>query len=150
MSKIPTKETIQAWIQLHRAQRILLEKVEQAFKDAGLPPLAWYDVLFELSQEKSSGLRQYEIGERILLSKYSLSRLLDRLETKGLVERHACEEDGRGNRIKITGEGVELMKRIWPVYRKSIQEKFGSKLSSEELIELGGTLSKILDQNENT
>lgn len=139
-----TNETIRAWIQLHRSQRILLEKVEQALKGAGLPPLAWYDVLLELGREKSQGLRQFEIGERVLLSKYNLSRLLDRLEKKNLTERHACKEDGRGNWIRITDEGEKVLKQIWPVYSMSIQENFGSKLDSKELAELDRILKKTL------
>jgi DNA-binding MarR family transcriptional regulator len=150
MQKIPTKETIQVWIRLHRAQRLLLTKVEASLKSAGLPPLSWYDVLLELSRKKSDGLRQYEIAERILLRKYNLSRLLDRLETKFLIVRHACKKDGRGIRIKITGKGETLMREMWLVYSESMQENFGSKLDFEETIELDRILRKILYQTENT
>jgi len=144
MSKEPTKETIQAWIQLHRTHRLLLETVEYSFKKKGIPPLDWYDVLIELDREKSTGLRQYEIGEKILLNKHNLSRLIDRLEKNQLVGRHACVEDGRGNRIKITDKGVKMIKQVWPVYGQSIQENFGIKLNSKEFIELSRILSKVL------
>ncbi|NOX93222.1 MAG: MarR family transcriptional regulator [Gammaproteobacteria bacterium] len=144
MNKKLSEEAVQAWIQLHHAHRLLLERVEKALKDTGLPPLGWYDVLLELHREKSTGLRQYEIGEKILLDKHNLSRLIDRLEKNHLVARHACVEDGRGNRIKITGEGVKMMKKIWPVYSRSIQENFGVKLASSEFLELQRTLKKIL------
>lgn len=148
MSKEPTKETIQAWIQLHRTHRLLLETVENSLKSKGLPPLDWYDVLLELHRDKSTGLRQYEIGEKMLLNKHNLSRLIDRLEKDGLVGRHACAEDGRGNRIKITGKGEKVLKQVWPVYAQSIQENFGAKLKSKEFIELSRILSKVLIQNE--
>ena len=146
MSKEPTKETIQSWIQLHRTHRQLLETVENSLKNKGLPPLDWYDVLLELHREKSAGLRQYEIGEKILLNKHNLSRLIDRLEKNQLVGRHACLEDGRGNRIKITEKGEKMLKRVWPVYSQSIQESFGIKLKSSEFIELSRILSKVLGQ----
>ena len=150
MSKEPTKETIQAWIQLHRTHRLLLETVEHSLKSKGLPPLDWYDVLLELHREKSTGLRQYEISEKILLNKHNLSRLIDRLEKNQLVGRHACAEDGRGNRIKITDKGEKMLKKVWPVYGQSIQEDFGAKLNSKEFIELSRILSKVLDQSEST
>jgi len=150
MSKEPARETIQAWIQLHRAHRLLLETVENSLKSKGLPPLGWYDILLELCREKSTGLRPYEIGEKILLNKHNLSRLIDRLEKNQLVGRHACAEDGRGNRIRITAKGEKMLKQVWPVYRQSIQENFGVKLQYKEFVELSRILSKVLDQSENT
>ena len=149
MSKTPTNSAIQAWIQLHRAQRFLLDKVEEALKNAGLPPLAWYDVLLELHREKNSGLRQYEIGNKMLLNKHNLSRLIDRLEKNRLVERSASAEDGRGNTVNITDKGEKMLKQIWPVYRKTIQENFGAKLNADEFLELCRVLSKVLGQSEN-
>ncbi len=144
MNQKLSEEATQAWIQLHHTHRRLLESVEKVLKDAGLPPLGWYDVLLELHREKSAGLRQYEIGEKILLSKHNLSRLIDRLEKNNLVTRHACEEDGRGNKIKITDGGVKIMKKIWPVYSRSIQENFGTKLTPSEFLELQQMLKKVL------
>jgi len=144
MSKLPTEETISAWIQLHRMHRMLLDKVENSLKSNELPPLDWYDVLLELHREGSRGLRQYEIGERVLLNKHNLSRLIDRLEKNRLVRRHVCTEDGRGNRIKITTEGSRMLKQVWPVYSQAIQEHFGSKLSSLECAELSRILGRVL------
>lgn len=148
MSKKPSEEEIQAWIQLHRAHRLLLVRVENALKSKGLPPLDWYDVLLELHREKSIGLRQYEIAEKILLNKHNLSRLLDRLEKNHLVERHACAKDRRGKLIKITDEGKKLLKQVWPVYSQSIQENFAAKLDADELVELDRVLSKVLSHRE--
>ena len=150
MSKESTKETIQAWIQLHRTHRLLLERVENSLKSNALPPLDWYDVLLELHRDKNKGLRQYEIGEKILLNKHNLSRLIDRLEKNQLVGRHVCAEDGRGNRIKITEKGEKILKQVWPVYGQSIQESFGIKLKSNEFVELSRILSKVLVQSEIT
>lgn len=148
MSKVPTKKAVRAWIQLHQVQRLLMERVEAPLKNNELPPLDWYDVLLELHRAKSSGLRQYEISKKILLNKHNLSRLIDRLEKNKLVGRHACAEDGRGNRIKITAKGETILKQVWPVYSQSIQDSFGAKLDSDELTELSRILSKVLDQNE--
>ena len=150
MKKEPSKEMTQAWIQLHRAHRQLLETVEISLKDKGLPPLDWYDVLLELQREKSAGLRQYEIGEKVLLNKHNLSRLIDRLEKNQLLKRYACAEDGRGNKIKITAKGEEVLKQVWPVYGQSLQENFGTKLKAKELMELSRILGKVLEQGDGT
>ena len=148
MKNLPSETTLQAWVLLHRVHRKLLELVGMSLKNNDLPPLDWYDVLLELRREESTGLRQYEIGERILLNKHNLSRLIDRLEKQQLVRRDACEEDGRGNWIKITEEGEKVLRRVWPVYGQSIQKEFGEKLSQNEFSELSRLLGKVLDQDE--
>ncbi len=144
MNKEPKKEAIDAWIRVHRANRLLLETVEASLKAKDLPPLDWYDVLLELHRVKNKGLRQYEIGEKVLLSKYNLSRLIDRLEKSELVVRHTSTEDKRGNRIKITEKGQKMLKRVWPVYSQSIQESFANKLQPDEFLELSRILNKVI------
>jgi DNA-binding MarR family transcriptional regulator len=148
MSKLPGEETVRAWIQLHRSHRMLLDKVEFALTNKELPPFDWYDVLLEIQREGDAGLRQYEIGERVLLNKHNLSRLIDRLERRGLVGRHACAEDGRGKRIRITAEGRRALKEMWPVYGEAIQANFGERLNSGEMRELARLLEKVLGHKE--
>ncbi len=146
MNRKPSRQTRRAWIELHRAHRLLLERVESALKRAGLPPLDWYDVLLELERD-GEGLRQYQLGERVLLSKHNLSRLIDRLEQNGLVRREACAEDGRGNLIRITAAGEETLARMWPVYGDAIEATFGARLAGDEAVELSRVLGKVLEQD---
>lgn len=146
MDQEPSKSAVGAWAKLLRAQTLLLGQVEAALKAAGLPPLAWYDVLLELHRARDGGgLRQYQIGERMLLPKHNLSRLLDRLEAEALLQRHACPEDGRGHLVCITEAGVELLRRMWPVYAGQIQDLFASKLTDEEIVGLAAVLGRLLE-----
>ena len=144
MPDMPSATTIEAWIELHRTHRSLIDKVASELKRNGLPPLDWYDVLLELRRAGAGGLRQYEIGDRILLSKHNLSRLIDRLEDRHMVVREACEEDGRGNRIRITARGEQILEQSWPVYGRAIQRELGDKLSRGECIEIARLLGKLL------
>jgi DNA-binding MarR family transcriptional regulator len=148
MAKLPTETMVQGWIRLHRSHRWLLDKVEHALAARDLPSLDWYDVLLELHRAGEAGLRQFEIGERVLLSKHNLSRLLDRLEQNGLVLRRACDEDGRGKQIAITADGNTTLGEMWPVYGEAIQENFGGKLTSAELKELARLLAKVQNAGE--
>ena len=147
MNRKPSRQARQAWIDLHRAHRLLLERVESALKRAQLPPLDWYDVLLELRRAGDAGLRQYQLGARMLLSKHNLSRLIDRLEKQGLVRRETCAEDGRGNLIRITAPGEKMLGRIWPVYGDAIEANFGARLATDEAVELSRVLGKVLDQD---
>src|SRR5947209_20067851 len=90
----PSDAVIRAWARLVRAQQAVLAAVEAELKAAGFPPLAWYDVLLELSR-KDEGLRPFALEQELLLAQYNLSRLLDRLESAGYVERRPCPDDAR-------------------------------------------------------
>jgi DNA-binding MarR family transcriptional regulator len=137
------ESTITAWARLVRAQQLLLERVETNLKEADLPPLRWYDVLLELHRVGAKGLRQYEIGAAVLLSKYNVSRLLDRLEQEKLLERYVCEEDGRGARVQITATGRNMVARMWPVYGEAITEHFAQHFSRTELKQLAALLGHV-------
>jgi len=136
-----------AWIGFVKSQQSVLDKVDKDFKASGFPPLSWYDLLLELEKAKGGRLRQKELGELILLSKYNVSRLLDRLEKQSLIRREPCKEDTRGVFAVITPKGKELRKKMWPVYYKSIKENFLSKFNEKELkqiIEFNKRLVKLI------
>jgi DNA-binding MarR family transcriptional regulator len=142
-NKLP-EPVVTAWARLIRAQQVLLERVEADLKAAALPPLAWYDVLLELYRAEGGQLRQFEIGDRVLLSKYNISRLLDRLEQEKLVRRQTCKEDRRGANVAITGQGRTLMKKMWPVYERGIEQYFARHLSTQETAQLAELMGRLI------
>src|SRR5262245_65152985 len=97
-AKQPSDAVVDAWIALMRAQQMTLLKIERAFREAKLPPHAWYDALWELDRAGGDGLRPFEIEQRLLIAQSNISRLIDRLAQQGYVERQPCQEDGRGQR----------------------------------------------------
>jgi DNA-binding MarR family transcriptional regulator len=131
-----------AWIALLRVGPSVVSRVEAALRAAGLPPLAWYDVLWELERE-GAPLRQREVGSRLLVARYNLSRLLDRLEEEGLVERAVCVEDGRAQVLKLTRPGRALRARMWPVYAAAIHAAVATRLSASEADALARLLNKL-------
>jgi len=147
METVLSKQAETAWVLLIRAQQVLLGQVEAALKEAGLPPLSWYDVLLEVGRDTESGLRQYEIAERVLLNKHNLSRLIDRLESDGLVKRQACDVDGRGNIVKITKKGIQLKQQMWPVYAKTIQKLIAEPLTTTQVRSLAEIMNALLEQH---
>ena len=136
---------IRAWARLVRAQQQALTAVESDLKAAGFPPLGWYDVLLELSRADGGELRPFALEQELLLAQYNLSRLIDRLEKAGYVERRTCPEDGRGQVVAITSSGRALVKRMWPSYRAAIGRHVGAKLSEDEAARLASLLGKLVD-----
>jgi len=139
----PSEAVIQVWTRLVRSARVVLGAVEADIKTAGFPPLGWYDVLLELARENVDGLRPFLLEERLLLAQYNLSRVLDRLEEAGYVERLPHPEDRRGQIVRITPTGRELAKRMWPVYRAAIARHVGAKLPEREARELAALLGRL-------
>jgi DNA-binding MarR family transcriptional regulator len=141
--RLPSEAVIRAWARLVRAQQQALAAVEAELKVAGFPPLGWYDVLLELSRTDSGELRPLALEQQLLLAQYNLSRLIDRLEKAGYVERRTCPEDGRGQVVAITASGRALVKRMWPTYRAAIGRHVGAKLSEDEAARLAALLGKL-------
>jgi DNA-binding MarR family transcriptional regulator len=137
----PTSATTEAWIGLMRAQQRVLAAIEKDFKAAELPPLGWYDVLWELV--KTGRLRPFEIEARTLLAQYNLSRLIDRLEKEGLVRREAYDDDARGCWVVVTEAGKAMRALMWETYSQSIERHVGAKLSEAEATELAKLLSRL-------
>lgn len=138
-----TEEEAGAWIGLVQAQQTLIDKVEVELKKQGLPSLSWYDVLWELEQADGGILRLNDLGKRVLLDKYSVTRLAQRLEDEGLVVRDQCPNDGRGITAEITKEGKKLRKKMWPIYERVVRENFLCKFNNKELKELSNFIERI-------
>jgi DNA-binding MarR family transcriptional regulator len=139
----PTEAAIQAWARLIRVEQALLGRVEEELKAARLPPLVWYDILLELVREPGDRLRHRDLHRRMLLAKYNLSRLLDRMEADGLIGRQAVEDDARGEYVRVTTRGRDMQKRMWPVYRRAIAKHFSNHLTVDDVDQLLSILDKL-------
>ncbi len=129
-----------AWVSIQYFGSNLLERVENSMKAKGFPGLEWYDLLWGL--EREGALRQRDLGGYLLLARYSISRLVDRMEAEGLVERRECPEDGRGQLVHITQAGLKLRKEMWAVYGPAIQNAL-APLTTEEAAALAALLAKL-------
>lgn len=135
---------VDAWVALLRAKDNSLEHIEAELKRNGLPPFAWYDVLWELDKVGDAGLRPFEIEQRKLLTQYSLSRLLGRLEKQGYIIKQACSEDGRGHRAIITPEGSKIRREMWLVYSAGIQATIGEHLDEAQCRQVRQILEPLM------
>ncbi|BCW63583.1 MarR family winged helix-turn-helix transcriptional regulator [Paenarthrobacter sp. TYUT067] len=125
----------ETWESLFRSQVAVMRKLQSgpAFKAL---PVKEYDVLFTLSRCPSGQLRLNEINDKVLLSQSSLSRLVDRLEKRGLVERTIAPDDGRGVLLSLTEAGSELQKAIGREHVRDIANLVAPALTAEEQQEL--------------
>jgi DNA-binding MarR family transcriptional regulator len=146
MTDKPTKTVVRAWSRLLRAQQLALAAIERVLKEADLPPLVWYDVLLEVERAGSLGIRPFELERAMLLAQYNLSRLLDRIETMGYLERCACPDDRRGQVIRITEAGKVIRRKMWPVYARAIEHALGRHLSAKQAHALDDALGRVVER----
>ena len=146
MSRNPSDAVVKARARLIRVRDTLVAAIERDLKVAGLPPLAWYDVLLELSRADRGRLRPLEIEKETLLAQYNLSRLLDRMEKEGLIRREPCEDDARGQWVVITEKGRAAQARTWKVYARSIQQHVGEKLDERSATTLAALLGRLIER----
>jgi DNA-binding MarR family transcriptional regulator len=124
IAKRISDDHLATWRAFLRAHSAMLRRIVQDLEDANMPPLAWYDVLAALRDAPDGRLRQVELAEQVLLSNSGLSRLLDRIEADGLIERGRCATDRRSFHVGLTDQGREMLERMWPVYARGIAEDF--------------------------
>jgi len=130
-----------AWAVLLTAHATLIGKIETALAQAELPPIDWYDVLWELEKAEGGKLRMHELARRIMLSRSNLTRLADRLEDAKLIEREDTPHDRRGYHCVITRAGLAMRKKMWPVYKAEIERLVSRHITVEEARTIGDALA---------
>jgi DNA-binding MarR family transcriptional regulator len=128
----PDEARLTAWRAFLKAHASTVSAIERDLAAEGLVPLTWYDVLVALWEAPNHRLRLHELARQVVLSRSGLTRLVDRLETAGLLWREPCADDRRGAYAVLTEEGRAAQLRAWPVYARGIATHFADHLSEEE------------------
>lgn len=137
-----TRLAAETWESLFRAQVAVMRKLQTAAAFKALP-VNEYDVLFNLSQCPSGWLRLNELNDHVLLSQSSLSRMVERLEKRGLVERTTAPEDGRGVLLSLTEAGKELQREVGRSHVRDIAGIVKPALTPAEQRELRRLTDKL-------
>ncbi len=121
----------QAWEAYFRTQATLARELADAPIWEDLLTTE-YAVLYALSSEPD-GLRITELGDDVLITQAGMSRLIARLEARGLVERANDAADARARRIRLTVEGVQTQRRVGGNFAKQIAATMTRALNAEQL-----------------
>jgi DNA-binding MarR family transcriptional regulator len=104
-----------------------------------------FEVLAWLARAGRRGLRMSDLASRIVLSPSGVTRVVDRLEQRGLVERCVFEGDKRGSVATLTGTGRTLLRTAANVQVLDVREHFLKHLSRQQLEQLTTALEAVLD-----
>jgi DNA-binding MarR family transcriptional regulator len=138
-----SERELAAWRGMLEVHSELIARLDAELeRDHGLP-LTSYEVLMYLG-DAGGKLRMGELASRLLLSRSGITRLVDRLERQGFVERERCEDDGRGFYAKLTPAGRSKLDLARPAHLNGVRAHFLSKLDSAELDRLADAWRKLL------
>jgi DNA-binding MarR family transcriptional regulator len=132
-----------AWIALVEAHAAAVESVEADLVREMNLPLSWHEVLVRLSRTEEGSMRMQELAKAVLLSKSGLTRLADRMESAGFIERTACDSDRRGTWAVITPAGREALERATPSFLAAVDRHFAGHLDSDEIESVASSLAKV-------
>ena len=148
-STVPAPQ-LRAWRALLEAHARTTVVLGRELRDEAGIPLAWYDVLLHLNEAPEKRLRMQELADAVLLSKSGLTRLVDRMERDGLVERSACSDDRRGTFAELTPVGKDRLRATAPTHLRGVREHVADLLDDEEAATLERLLRRIADATRET
>ncbi len=134
-----------AWAGFIRAHASIVKELDAELQAAHGLPLSSFDVLVQLSLAPEGRMQMYELAEAVHLSRSGLTRLVDRLERQGLLERQRGERDPRQVFACITRSGLERLAETTPTHLAGVRRRFLERLSQSQLEQLAIVWNRLLD-----
>lgn len=121
-----------AWRGVVFASARVLRTAELDLIDREGFPLTWLDVLAQLYDAPGNGLRMQELEGRSLFTRSGMTRLVDRIESAGLVRREPVAGDRRGVRVVLTPEGHRRHNDAFVHHMRLIEREFARRLTLDQ------------------
>lgn len=135
------RRAVAAWESLFRAQHEIFDDISNDFMSDELSQ-AEYDVLLTVTRGAGHRARLRDVTANMLISQPSVSRLVDKMVSRGLITKCGDPTDGRGAMLTATPEGVSAFRRLAAAHGRSIAERM-SVLSTDELEQLEQLTTKL-------
>jgi DNA-binding MarR family transcriptional regulator len=130
------------FLQLHAA--LVRELDAELEAEHGLS-LSSYEVLRALRRAPEGRLRMADLAERALLSRSGMTRLVDRLERHGWLQRSSCSADARGCFAVLTPAGAELVDRARQTHLRGVRRRFLGHLDDADLARFAAVFERVLE-----
>lgn len=138
------REANRAWEAVLTAHATVMRRFaeEPIWRDHGVS-MREYDVLYTLAKCGGSA-RIGDLREGVLLSQPALSRMIDRLEQRGLTQRVPDPADGRAVLVTLTETGTALQRSVGAAHARSVERELRA-LTVDEQRQLGALMQKLAD-----
>lgn len=133
-----------AWLGFLRAYASVVRELDGELERAHGLSLSSYDVLVQLSIAPGDQMRMSELAEAALLSRAGITRLVERLERDGLVERRHGERDSRQVFARVTERGLERLATSAPTHFAGVRGRFLAPLTRTQKREMAAAWQRIL------
>jgi DNA-binding MarR family transcriptional regulator len=121
------------------------EKIVPTIAAAGLS-MTDFDVLLRLARSAGGRLRMTDLATQTALSTSGITRVVDRLDKRGLATRESCPSDRRGSFAVLTEQGRDLLADVVQAHVRDIDRWFTGLLAGGQLDTLLGTLRVLRDE----
>ena len=137
-------EEFQAWRGLIRLREAVMREVDRRLRAESAVSLADYGVLITLVTSPDLRLRMSTLGAQRMLTPSGITRVIIRLEERGLVRREPDPTDGRAAFAALTKPGLEALRRAQVVHHATVRELYVGRLTRNELERLARLFEKAL------
>jgi DNA-binding MarR family transcriptional regulator len=141
----PDSCRLAAWMALLDAHSRLTSRLESDLESSHGLSLAQYEVLYRLRDAPGQRLRLNELTWHARMTKSGVSRLVDRMQSGGLLRTERCPSDRRGAFAVLTAEGDALFQRAAALHLRGVQDHFGRHLDDGEAAALQMALERVRD-----
>jgi DNA-binding MarR family transcriptional regulator len=128
-----SRRELAAWRGFLRVHAALTRELDAELVASHGLPLSSYEVLLTVADAPGERMRMSEIADSVLLSRSGVTRLVDRLERDGLVERIPCEDDARGQYAVLTARGREAFDAARRTHLAGVRRRFLEQFEADEL-----------------
>jgi DNA-binding MarR family transcriptional regulator len=143
-SALLTGPELAAWRGFLRVHSALARELDaELVSEHGLQ-LSSYEVLLTVADAPGERMRMSEIADSVLLSRSGVTRLVDRLERDGLVERIPCEDDARGQYAVLTPRGRATFDAARATHLAGVRRRFLGLLEPEQLERMAGLWERLV------
>jgi DNA-binding MarR family transcriptional regulator len=133
---------VDTWRAVVTSHAAVTDRVQKAVAAADLPPLSWFELLQAVKASPNGRPRMSELADWLTLSRGGITKLVDRLQQAGYIERVNCAEDRRGLQAELTPAGEAMLEEMRAVYAAELEHHL-RRLSKDEAELISAALAKV-------
>ena len=134
---------LRAWSNFLRAHAAIRRELDRELVTEHGLTISDFEVLYRLSKAPNRMLRRVDLAQNVLLTPSGITRLLDGLESCGLVKKEACKSDARVVYAKLTDKGQKRLDAASKDHLASVRDLFRERFSEDELEMLASMLERL-------
>jgi len=138
-----------AWSNFLRAHAAIRRELDRELVTEHGLTISDFEVLYRLANAPAKMLRRVDLAQNVLLTPSGITRLLDGLESCGLVKKEACKSDARVVYAKLTDKGQKRLDAASKDHLASVRDLFRERFSEAELETLASMLERLPQQSPN-